>query len=178
LFRKTGKITIQLDGQGPTQLYTLFITKWAKYQSEYERTKQYRKPENTEKLHGKSLSRYEKSTPQKQRKKQISDLEEQKTEYTAEAEDASPAPMAHPAAAAADSTVIEAFNLLSNRPFGPKAFQQIWTRTAQSKTDSESWSDTMERCIENCEAAGVKIPSKFYKIKRKAESAEVDNLFR
>jgi hypothetical protein len=43
LFQRTGKITLQVDGEGNRRLYVIFITNWARYQSEYERTKKYRK---------------------------------------------------------------------------------------------------------------------------------------
>ncbi|HEV2340252.1 MAG TPA: hypothetical protein VGS15_00470 [Candidatus Acidoferrales bacterium] len=57
LFRRTGKIELQVDGETP-KLYTIFILSWARYQSEYERTKKYRTrtatPKSTEMLHPKS----------------------------------------------------------------------------------------------------------------------------
>lgn len=43
LFERTGKITMQVHGEGDRKLYVIFITNWARYQSEYERTKKYRK---------------------------------------------------------------------------------------------------------------------------------------
>src|ERR1700730_5377080 len=43
LFERTGKITMQVSGEGTRKLYVLFITNWARYQSEYDRTKKYRK---------------------------------------------------------------------------------------------------------------------------------------
>ena len=43
LFERTGKITMQVTGEGARKLYVLFITNWARYQSEYDRTKKYRK---------------------------------------------------------------------------------------------------------------------------------------
>jgi hypothetical protein len=65
LFERTGKITIRVSGEGPRKLYVLHITNWAKYQCEYERTKQYRRgsatPNATELLHGKSQACYTKS---------------------------------------------------------------------------------------------------------------------
>src|SRR5262249_16815715 len=43
LFERTGKITMQISGEGNSRLYVIFITNWSRYQSEYERTKKYRK---------------------------------------------------------------------------------------------------------------------------------------
>lgn len=43
LFERTGKITTQVSGEGARKLYVLFITNWARYQSEYDRIKKYRK---------------------------------------------------------------------------------------------------------------------------------------
>lgn len=42
LFERTGKITMQVSGEGTRKLYVLFITNWARYQSEYDRVKKYR----------------------------------------------------------------------------------------------------------------------------------------
>jgi hypothetical protein len=43
LFERTEKITMQVSSEGSRKLYVIFITNWARYQSEYARTKQYRK---------------------------------------------------------------------------------------------------------------------------------------
>jgi hypothetical protein len=65
LFERTGKITLEVSGEGSRKLYVLHVTNWAKYQSEYDRTKQYRRksatPNATELLQAKSQSRYAKS---------------------------------------------------------------------------------------------------------------------
>ncbi len=61
LFEETEKIRVEVSGES-LKLYTVFILNWARYQSEYERTKKYRRksatPESTEKLHPKSRSGY------------------------------------------------------------------------------------------------------------------------
>jgi hypothetical protein len=57
LFERTGKITLQVTGEGIGKSYVLFITNWGRYQSEYERTKQYRSaaatPNSADLLHKK-----------------------------------------------------------------------------------------------------------------------------
>jgi hypothetical protein len=59
LFERTEKITMQVSGEGNRKLYVLFITNWARYQSEYDRVKKYRDasgatPNATDLLHAKS----------------------------------------------------------------------------------------------------------------------------
>jgi hypothetical protein len=45
LFERTGKIKLEVSGDSP-KLYVVHILSWEKYQSEYARTKKYRKPKS------------------------------------------------------------------------------------------------------------------------------------
>lgn len=60
LFKSTGKITFQVDGNSP-KLYTIFISNWTRYQSEYERQKKSRTkrvtPDYRDKLQAKLQAR-------------------------------------------------------------------------------------------------------------------------
>lgn len=57
-------------------------------------------------------------------------------------------------------------------PCGFAEFQETWRTMWGKKGESERLSDLMERCIQACGQAGVRVPKRFYDAKRKVESRE------
>ncbi|HXP68640.1 MAG TPA: hypothetical protein VOA88_05105 [Candidatus Dormibacteraeota bacterium] len=208
LFERTGKITLHVtgeaisDAESPTQagrLYTIFITNWNRYQSEYQRTKKYRGKKTdvathdaTEVLHPKSQAGYgEGSTTEVDVDVEVEREKETEPENTLRQKRPQKSTSSAAAAARARSpstsrriatsrAVVEAFKIFDKKqkPFGPPAFQQIWTQQTETLNGNpDKWSDFMEVVAEACQEANVKVPGKFFRIKRHIEEREVDHTF-
>jgi hypothetical protein len=168
LFQRTGKITTQVSGQGARKLYTLFISNWAHYQSEYERKKGEKKrrtenvpsdvPRNST---GMSHSMSPKSTSTEVEGEIEVEGEREKEERQRRS------------AAAAPAAIEQSFFALGHKPFGPRRFQEVWAEEWAAVGEDPNWTDIMERTIQRCQGLKVKVPGLFYKHKHEIENGEV-----
>jgi hypothetical protein len=211
LFERTGKITVQVtgevisDAESPMQagrLYTIFVTNWARYQSEYQRTKKYREKKTdvathdaTEMLHAESQASHAKGNTTEVevdvevdsevepdgegRVKTHPQKQKKKSASAAAGARARSRPKQNAPSRAKTKATIEAFKLFGHKPFGSPAFQQFWTDAAQHLNGDKphSWSDFMEDVAQTCAENDVKVPGMFFKIKRHVEEREVDKEF-
>jgi hypothetical protein len=169
LFRRTGKITLEVAGQGVRKLYTLFISNWAHYQSEYERKR-------AEK--GRRSLNVPSDVPKKSAAMSHSiSLESTSTEVEGELEVETEREkeegQRRKSAAAAPAVITNSFYALGHRPFGPERFQQVWAEEWSAAGEDPNWTDIMERTIQRCQDLKVKVPGLFYKHKHEIESGEV-----
>jgi len=74
------------------------------------------------------------------------------------------------------ATARKIFAEIKTEPFGTWEFQSIFVTAVNN--GSESWVDSMEKTILVCKAAGVKVPGRFYSIKRVLEKLDAENSFR
>lgn len=153
LFERTDKITMLITGEGTRRLYTIFISKWVHYQSEYERKKEKRNNVRTN-VRQMSVAMSVKSTA---------------TEGEVDTEVEGEEKKRRPAAAA--------FLALGCEPFGSEEFREIWTSAFEGH-EGGSASDTMERAISACNKRGIKVPPRFFAIKRQVEKVDAENSFR
>jgi hypothetical protein len=172
LFQGTGKITMEISGEGPRRLYTIFITNWAHYQSEYER-----KRGEKSRRHGTlppNVPQMSAGMSHSMSLKTTSTEGEVEREIESEGETERRKPRS-PAAAAATTatTVVHAFRALGHEPFGPPEFQEIWTEEWSAAGEDPNWTDLMERAITRCRSLGVSVPGLFYKHKHEIENGEV-----
>jgi len=163
LFRKAGKITFETTGKDRA-LYAIFITSWSRYQSEYQRIKKYRDQGGTKKLHAESQAGNRKGSFGEEEKR-----EDRETDIEREQEQR----QNNSTNAASPSDIIAAFQMFNCEPFGPPAFQNQWLATTRFQATNLSLSEVMERCAGACEKSGVKVPGKFFALKRKFERAEI-----
>jgi hypothetical protein len=173
LFRRTGKIELEVTSEGPPKLYKIELLNWAKYQSEYQRLKKYRKP-----AYAKSTLRSTaKVTPQKERERRIQKETEKEKQSTA-AETAAVAPGGADTASA--GRIFTAFKSIGVTPFGAKPFQEEWAKAYEEIADDRpsSFVAAMEATIQTCNALGAKVPGKFFGLKRAIEKMEVEVCFR
>jgi hypothetical protein len=163
LFIKTGKITLEAAGKNPT-LYTIFIISWPRYQSEYQRTKKYRIQGATKKLRVKSQPGYGKGSFVEEEKEEggETDIESEKKQK----QNRSPN-------AASSADLIAAFQIFNCEPFGPPPFQKQWLTTTRLQVKNLSLSEVMERCAVACKKSRIKVPRKFFELKRKFEHDEI-----
>jgi hypothetical protein len=165
LFFKTGKITLETVGKTPT-LYTIFISSWSRYQSEYQRTKKYRIQGATKKLRLKSQPSYGKGSFVEEEKEEKEDGE---TDIEPEKKQKQNR-LANPASS---SDLIAAFQSFNCEPFGPPPFQKQWLTATRLRVKNLSLSEVMERCAVACQKSRIKVPRKFYELKRKFEHGEI-----
>jgi hypothetical protein len=88
--------------------------------------------------------------------------------------DANPA---SPSPAAVSPEIIEAFEILRQKPFGSDSFQQAWAHCVSQNPTATVWTDIMETCIQDCNLTDVPVPPMFFEIKRAVEKAEIANQF-
>jgi len=176
LFEGTGKITMEISGEGPRRLYTLFITNWAHYQSEYERkrSERRRRPENVPSAVPPDVPQMSAGMSHSMSLKSTSTEGEVEREVEGEVEiERRPRRSAAAASAAAPTAITKAFFALGHEPFGPPAFQEIWTEDWSQAGEDPNWTDIMERTIQRCEGVGVTVPGLFYQHKHEIEKGEV-----
>jgi hypothetical protein len=174
LFKRTGKIELEVTSEGPPKLYKIELLNWTKYQSEYQRLKKYREPGYAKGTPRSTVN----VTPQKQRKSSIQ-KETEKEKQTTVAEAAAVEP--HGAdTASADKRTFTAFESICVKPFGAEPFQEEWTKAYERIADNSpsSFVAAMEDTILNCNARGGKVPRKFFDLKRSIEKMEVEVCFR
>jgi hypothetical protein len=170
LFQRTGKITMEVAGQGARRLYTLFISNWVHYQSEYERKRAEKKrrtrdvPSDVPKKsagisHSMSLKR---TSTEVEGEVEVEGRREKEKEETQRR-----------SAAAAPAAIEQSFLVLGHKPFGPRTFQEIWAEECAAVGEDPNWTDIMERTIQRCHSLKVKVPGLFYKHKHEIESGEV-----
>jgi hypothetical protein len=87
------------------------------------------------------------------------------------------------AAPAAPSAVQidQAFEALGCKPFGPPEFKFAWARAhreAVAYQPNPVWSEFMEATITHCNELHIKVPGKFFSLKRAVEAQEVRDLYR
>jgi hypothetical protein len=157
------KITFETTGKDRA-LYAIFITSWSRYQSEYQRTKKYRNQRGMKKLHAESQAGNRKGSFGEEEKK-----EDRETDIEREQEQR----QNNSTNAASSSDIIAAFQMFYCEPFGPPAFQNQWLATTRLQATNLSLSEVMERCAVACKESGVKVPGKFFALKRKFEQDEV-----
>jgi hypothetical protein len=169
LFRRTGKITMEVAGEDPRKLYTLFISNWTHYQSEYERKR------NEKKRRSESVPS---DVPQKSAEmSQPVSLESTSTEGEGESEieaerDQRQRKSSAAAAPSADS-ISRAFCALGHQPFGSMRFQRIWAEEWSAAAADPNWTDIMEQTIQRCKSLSVKVPGLFFKHKHEIENGQV-----
>jgi hypothetical protein len=174
LFKRTGKIELEVTSEGPPKLYKIELLNWDKYQSEYQRLKKYREPQYAKG----TLRSTAEVTPQRERKTQIqTETEKEKQTTAAEAVAAVPGGVA---TASADKRTLTAFESIRVKPFGARSFQEGWRNAYEGIADSNpsSFVEAMEETIQTCIARRVKVPRKFFELKRAIEKMEVEVSFR
>lgn len=145
LFRRTGKITIQLTSKAPIPLYMIELVNWDRYQSEYQRQKKYRK-----------------SNGKLQRSDSRSDTQSNLTEGEVEGE----VEGEEKRRSAATAFIAIGFDT----PFGQKKFQKIWQE--EFEKPCEWLTLQMEAAIQECQRRKIGIPPQFFQAKRDIEAKE------
>ena len=78
------------------------------------------------------------------------------------------------------ATICSAFRELGyEEPFGDAHFQHIWGEEWNKihPGDNGGGVDAMERTIRRCQKIGINVPTLFFQVKRKIETAELENRF-
>ena len=170
LFQRTGKITMEVTGEGALRLYTLFISNWVHYQSEYERKRGEKERRNKRvqsdvpkesAVMSHSMSPKSTSTEGEGEGELEVETEREKEEERRQGNTAAPA------------AIIKSFFALGHKPFGPKLFQQIWAEEWSAAGEDSNWTDIMERAIQRCQSLGGTVPGLFYKHKHEIENGQV-----
>lgn len=63
----------------------------------------------------------------------------------------------------------EEWKAINIAPAGTGHFQEAWRQIYESRPETESLSDCMERCIQSCNESGIPVPKTFYEAKRLVE---------
>ena len=171
LFQRTGKITMQVTGQGARGLYTLFISNWAHYQSEYERKRGERERRNKNVLSDVPCDVPKNSAGMSQSMSLKSTSTEGELEVETEREKEEE--QRQKSTAASPAVITNSFFALGHKPFGPKPFQQVWAEEWSAAGEDPNWTDIMERAIQRCQSLRVTVPGLFYKHKHEIENGEV-----
>lgn len=173
LFERTDRIKTEITSVGPPKLYKLELLNWTKYQSEYQRLKKYRRQKYTESTRFSTV----KVTLQKEKDSyRQTEIEKEKQFLVGEASAASPDDFT---AASTDQRTLLAFQSMQVKPFGPQSFQQAWTAKYELIPDNNpsSFVEAMESTIQICVSNEIKVPSKFFDLKRAIEKIEVKHCF-
>jgi hypothetical protein len=177
LFQQTEKITLQVAGQGARKLYTLFISNWAHYQSEYERKKgeKKRRIENVPSDVPTMSAGMSQSMSPKSTSTEVEGEKEVEGEREKEKEEGQRRKIV-----AAPSAITNSFFALGHKPFGTKKFQEIWAEEWSAAGNDPNWTDIMEQAIQRChgQRPKVTVPGLFYKHKHEIESGEVKMRYR
>src|SRR5262249_493458 len=76
-----------------------------------------------------------------------------------------------------NTTAAAAFSALQlDQPFGSKAFQSAWCR-AYDSMNGHGFADAMEKCIEDCQGRKIKIPGRWFTVKREVEKLEAKSMY-
>lgn len=168
LFQRTGKIKLEVSGEGSRMLYTIWILNWARYQSEYERKRAERakrkgnlSPEVPSDVPNTSG---EVSHPMSQ---ECTSTEERREKKDGDGEKRERASLSPPT----PETITRAFGAMKCEPFGSKAFQALWAEEWSSPS-ADGFSDSMERCIQRAKSLRIEVPGRFFQMKREVEKTE------
>ncbi|HXJ44094.1 MAG TPA: hypothetical protein VNH18_32710 [Bryobacteraceae bacterium] len=107
------------------------------------------------------------ATPDQSKRK--SNRREEKEEEEAEAEKREETAAAS-AAFLLGKTKVKAWSEIAIPPCGGPEFQSTWERIHSERPESEGLADTMERCIQACGQAAIRVPKPFYDAKRRVEA--------
>lgn len=169
LFERTGKIKLEVSGEGNRKLYTLWILNWPRYQSEYERKRAERA-----KRKGNVPSEVPSDVPNKSDEmshtmsQKCTSTEERREKKERDGEERGGASLP----AATPETISRAFAAMKCEPFGSEKFRVIWTEEWMRRDVDGMFADYMERAIQRCKSLKVPIPGMFYTMKREIEKSE------
>jgi len=157
LFQSQGKVEVIMTRREEPALYVVRILSWERYQSEYMRQRKTRKGAA-------------KVTPKVTPKVTTENTERCAIEGEVEGE------VEVEAAEAATTSL--AFQAIGCEPFGSKTFRAYWSAEFARHKGSDSWADAMERTIELCQRAKVKVPGRFFAHKREIEKIEAQQAYK
>jgi hypothetical protein len=161
LFKRTGKITMEVSGEGDRRLYTLFITNWVHYQSEYER-----KRSEKERRNKNIPSNVPSDVPTKSSGISHSvSLKSTSTEVEIDGDEERDGEKRRKTTASAAYLAIG-----FEQRFGQPRFQKIWEQ--EFAKEAEWLTIKMEATIQRCQKLKVGIPPQFYDAKRDVEARE------
>jgi hypothetical protein len=183
LFERTGKVKLTVTSEGPPKLFVVELLNWRKYQSDLdaqaERARRYRSRKS--RRHASVAQNVTPTSRNVTAVEEEGDGDREKDQIKNTAADAAAASRDASAAAAPlpDTRIIAAFESLTVKPFGSKAFQEKWSDRQQQIPNGEpsSFVEAMEDSIQICNANGIKVPRKFFDLKRAIEKLEVERCF-
>ena len=77
-----------------------------------------------------------------------------------------------------EEAVASAFSTINSEPYGPKKFKEIWAMEWTASGNGRSFSDAMERTIQQCTAKKIKVPGRFYTHKHQIEKVEAEQSYK
>ena len=77
-----------------------------------------------------------------------------------------------------NSPTATAFSVFGCAPFGSVAFQDRWRKEYECMGGGLGWADAMERVINQCRSAKIKIPGRFYELKHELERIEAQQQYK